>query len=417
MKSPAALALLLALLAAISPAAAQQGTPLRVGVSGDYPPFSFAPGEDPAELQGFDLAVGRAYAAQRNREIEIVRFRWPELISDLAADRFDVAMSGITIRPERSVAGIFTVPVMASGAVALVRENAGFPDLASLNRPAARIAVNQGGHLERVTRAYFPRAELLAIPANQAVRGALISAKADAVVSDTLEAPIWLEGSEGVVQLGPFTSDLKAYLVHPDRSELAADLDSWLMARESDGTLAVLRRRYLGYGDSPSTAEPMSALVAAVGERLDLMPLVAEAKRASGTPVTVPEREARVIDAALAATRKAAREAHLTPIPDRTVRSFFELQIAAAKEIQRAALAAPAGEAQPADLDTALRPALVRIGNRIAFLLQRLPARIDRGNLESSAGRRLRTPGLSDSARDALVEAILAVSEARRDEP
>ena len=129
------------------------------------------------------------------------------------------------------------------------------------------------------------------------------------------------------------------------------------------------------------------------------------------------DKAQQVIDAALAATRKAAREAHLTPIPDRTVRSFFELQIAAAKEIQHAALAAPPGEAPPADLDTALRPALVRIGNRIAFLLQRLPARIDRGNLEASARRRLRTPGLSDSARDALVEAILALSEARPDEP
>jgi cyclohexadienyl dehydratase len=407
--------LLLALIAVIAPAAAQQAAPLRIGVSGDYPPFSFAPGEDPMELQGFDLAVARAYTAERQRELEIVRFRWPELLSDLAADRFDVAMSGITIRPERSVSGIFTVPVMASGAVVLVRERSGFTDLASLNRPAARIAVNQGGHLERVTRAHFPRAALMAIPANRAVREALLSEKADAVVSDTLEAPIWLEGSEGVVQLGPFTSDLKAYLVHPDQSELAADLNAWLMARESDGTLANLRRRYLGYGDSPSTAEPVCALVAAVGERLDLMPLVAEAKRATGTPVTVPGREARVIDAALAATREAAREAQLTPISERTVRTFFELQIAAAKEIQNATMAGPAGEAPPEDLDTALRPALLRIGSRIAFLLQKLPARIDRGHLEAFARQRLRTPGLSDSARDALVEAILALSEARRE--
>ena len=407
--------LLLALIAAISPAAAQQAAPLRVGVSGDYPPFSFATGEDPAEIEGFDLAVARTYTAERQRELEIVRFRWPELLSDLAADRFDVAMSGITIRPERSVAGVFTVPVMASGAVVLLRKNAGFTDLASLDRPAARIAVNQGGHLERVTRAHFPRATVIAIPANRAVREALLSEKADAVVSDTLEAPIWLEGSEGVVQLGPFTSDLKAYLAHPDRSELAADLSAWLMARESDGTLANLRRHYLGYGDSPPTAEPVCALVAAVGERLDLMPLVAEAKRATGTPVTVPGREARVIDAALAGTRKAAREAHLTPVSDRKVRSFFELQIAAAKEIQNATLAGPAGGALPADLDTALRPALLRIGNRIAFLLQKLPARIDPGHLEACARQRLRTPGLSESARDALVEAIRALSEARRE--
>jgi cyclohexadienyl dehydratase len=408
--------LFLSLIAAISPAGAQQSAPLRVGVSGDYPPFSFAPEEDPSKLEGFDLAVVRAYAADRHRGLEIVRFRWPELLSDLDADRFDVAMSGITIRPERSIAGIFTVPVMASGAVVLAREDAGFADLASLDHPATQIAVNQGGHLERVSRARFRRAAVIAIPENAAVRGALLAGEVDAVVTDTLEAAIWLEGSESVVQLGPFTRDLKAYLVHPDRGELSADLDAWLVARESDGTLAALRRRYLGHGGSPRTAEPVSALLAAVGERLDLMPLVAEAKRATGVPVSVPEREARVIDAALEAAREAARDAHLTPLSDRTVRAFFEAQIAAAREIQRATLAGPAGEAPTADLDGALRPALLRLGSRIAFLLQKLPARIDRGNLEDFARQRLRTPGLSDGARDALVQAILALSEVRRDE-
>jgi cyclohexadienyl dehydratase len=407
--------LLLALIAAISPAAAQQTAPLRVGVSADYPPFSFAPEGDLAKLDGFDVTVGRAYAADRRRELEMVRFRWPELLSDLAADRFDVAMSGITIRPERSIVGIFTVPVMASGAVVLVRKDAGSTDLASLDGPGTRIAVNQGGHLERVTRAHFPRAVVVAIPENAAVREALRSDQADALVTDTLEAPIWREGAEHLVQLGPFTSDLKAYLVHPDRGELAADLDAWLMARESDGTLAALRRRHLGHGDSPPTAEPVSALLAAIGERLDLMPLVAAAKRATSTPVSVPEREARVLDAAVAAFRETATDAHLTPVSDRTVRSFFEAQIAAAKEIQRAILAGPAGEAPTADLDTALRPALLQLGNRIAFLLHRLPAKIDRRNLEDCAGQRLRTPGLSESRRDALVEAILAFSEARRD--
>jgi cyclohexadienyl dehydratase len=412
------LAPLLALIAATFPSAAQHTSPLRIGVSGDYPPFSFAPERNPTELQGFDLAVVRAYAADQHRELEMVRFRWPELLSDLAADRFDVGMSGITIRPERSLAGIFSVPVMASGAVVLVREDAGFADLASLDHPEAKIAVNQGGHLERVTRAHFPGATITAIPKNAAVRGALLDGNVDAVVTDTLEAPIWLEGSEGVLQLGPFTTDLKAYLVHPDRKELAANLDTWLLARETDGTLAALRQRYLGYGDSPQTAEPVSALLAAVGERLDLMPLVAEAKRATGTPVTVPEREVRVIDAALAATREAARNAHQEPVSDRTVRTFFEAQIAAAKEIQRATLAAdPVGESPPADLDTSLRPALLRIGNRIAYLLQKLPARIDRSTLEDCSRRRLRTPGLSEGARDALVEAILAFSEARRDQP
>jgi cyclohexadienyl dehydratase len=409
-------ALLLSLIAAIAPAAARQSAPLRVGVSADYRPFSFVRKGNPSELDGFDLAVARAYATDRERALEIARFRWPELLTDLAADRFDVAMSGITVRPERSIAGIFTVPVMASGAVVLTRDDAGFADLASLDHPAARIAVNQGGHLERVCRARFPEAAVIAIPENAAVRRALLDAEVDAVVTDTLEAPIWLEGSRGFAQLGPFTTDLKAYLVHPDRGELAADLDAWLMARESDGTLAALRRRYLGYDESPRTAEPVFALLAAMGERLDLMPLVAEAKRAAGAPVSAPERELRVIDAALEAARDAAPGTRLTPSSERTVRAFFEAQISAAKQIQRATLTGPAGGAPTADLDGALRPALLRIGTRIAFLLHRLPAQIDRDDLEDFAAQRLRTPGLSDGAREALVDAIATLSEARRDD-
>jgi cyclohexadienyl dehydratase len=276
--------------------------------------------------------------------------------------------------------------------------------------------VNQGGHLERVSRARFSRAAVVAIPDNAAVREALLSGEVDAVVTDTVEAPIWLEGSQGAVQLGPFTRDLKAHLVHPERGDLAADLDAWLMARESDGTLAALRQRYLGHDDSPLTAEPVSALLTAMGERLDLMPLVAEAKRATGIPVAVPEREARVIEAALEANRLAARDAQQTPVSDQRVRAFFEAQFAAAKEIQRATLAGPAREAPTADLDNALRPALSRLGDRIAFLLQRLPAQVDRRSLEDCARQRLRTPGLSDAARDALVGAILALSEEPRDE-
>jgi cyclohexadienyl dehydratase len=200
--------------------------------------------------------------------------------------------------------------------------------------------------------------------------------------------------------------------VHPDREELAADLDAWLMARESDGTLAGLRRRYLGHGDSPPTAEPLSALLATVGERLDLMPLVAEAKRAAGAPVDAPGQEARVVATAL----EAARETRLTAVSERSLRRFFELQIAAAKEIQRATLAGPAGTAPPADLETALRPPCCG-SRRIALLAQRLPARIDRRDLEARARERLRTPGLSEGARGGLVEAILALPEARHDQP
>jgi cyclohexadienyl dehydratase len=46
-----------------------------------------------------------------------VPLRWATLDRDFAAGRFDVVMSGVTVRPERSAAGRFSLPVAQSGAV------------------------------------------------------------------------------------------------------------------------------------------------------------------------------------------------------------------------------------------------------------------------------------------------------------
>ena len=99
------------------------------------------------------------------------------------------------------------------------------------------------------------------------------------------------------MQLGPFTRDRKAYLWGAEAGPHALALDAWLLAREADGTLARLRSDWLGDA-GPATATPQAALIAALGERLALMPFVAEAKRGSGRSVRDPAREERVLAAA-----------------------------------------------------------------------------------------------------------------------
>jgi cyclohexadienyl dehydratase len=93
---------------------------LRVGSSGDYAPFSLA--AEGGAPSGFDVTLAQTYARERGLEVEFVRFRWPELVRDLEKGRFDVAMSGVTVAPRRSLAGRFSVPVVESGAVLLMRE-------------------------------------------------------------------------------------------------------------------------------------------------------------------------------------------------------------------------------------------------------------------------------------------------------
>ena len=411
---------------AAGPVRTSEPAELVVGTSGDYAPFSVAVAGPGFEPSGFGPELVAAFAAERGLAVRFVAFRWPDLTSDLREGRFDLAAGGITVRPERGLVGRFTVPVATSGAVVLVPAAASAGRIDDLDRPDATIGVNRGGHLERVTRAHLRRARIEAIPDNAAVLPALQGGRGDAVVTDTLEAPHWRAREPGLRVLGPFTRDRKAFLVAADRDELAADLDAWLVEREADGTLARLRARHLGDAHArTASADPLGALLAAIDERLALMPLVAEAKRASGGPVDVPEREQRVLDAAVksvrgATARTAGAEADATradpadPARERAVRSLFRAQIEAAKAIQRRALERTPlpgpGATPPHDLDTEIRPALIRIGDRIARLVVALPADLDPVDTRSAAQRELAGRDLDDAHLTAIADAIVAVS-------
>jgi cyclohexadienyl dehydratase len=358
--------------------------------------------------------------------IEWVRFRWPDLLNDLAEDRFDLAMSGVTVRPDRSLAGRFSVPVCETGAVLLIdrqgRAFASIPlaardSLADLDRPAFRIAVNAGGHLERVTRRQFPHATVIAIPDNAAVLARVLDGKADAAVSDTQEAPGWSAKAPSLEIWGPFTRDRKAYLVRPELAELAFDLDDWLQAREADGRLAELRSAYLR-GQQPALATGVPALVSGIAERLALMPMVAEAKRRSGQAIEVPLREERVIEAGIVKTREIALARGMTAPSPGAVREFYRAQIEAAKAIQRSVLAGPVTLTSPPDLSLELRPALIRIGDRLADLIVGLPmsaraARTSGSQILAQTRAALAPLGLDDAHVDAIASAIESISSTR----
>lgn len=415
----------LALLAACAarpeaPPPARETRVLRVGTSSDYPPFSTL---RDGQASGFDAALLESYASDRGYRLEWVRFRWPELVADLVAHRFDLASSGITIRPERSLAGRYTVPVARNGALLLLRRPAwapppgsGTPEeplalLRALDRPEFRLAVNRGGHLERVARAHFRNARILAIPDNAAVREALATGQADAALSNTVEGPRWAKGLSGIELVGPFTRDVVALYVEASRTELAADLDTWLLQQEESGALGQLRARYLGPGATEPTATPVDALLSATAERLALMPMVATAKQHVGQPIEVPSQEVRVLEAARKEVHEAAAALGVAAPTDEAITAFFQAQMDAAKKIQ---LRSPTSAGTPVhSLDGELRPALARISARISTLVPRVPGGLEREAMRRKAREELASTGLEGEEIDRLADALVELGAAR----
>lgn len=391
---------------------------LRAGTSGDYPPLSEWRGRRP---DGFAPALLDAFASAEHVEVAWVHFRWPELVADLRADAFDVAADGITVRPERSIAGRFTVPIARGGAVLLLRRPAWAPAASdargraaaraavqAIDRPALRVVVNRGGHLERVARDAFARADVRAIADNAAVRDAFARGAADAAMTNTFEAPRWAAGLDGVERVGPLTNDVTALWVRADRADLAARLDAWLLDEAARGVLAARRGRMLGDAGDTRAPPAVDALLAATAERLALMPYVAAAKRRAGRPIEDRAQEERVIAAGVAAVDAAARTEGRAPPPRARVEAFLRAEIEAAKVVQERDRTTDASFS----LDEELRPAIARITARMAFLAVRVPRGATAADARARAEDDLFDAELDAERVEQLVRAIVGLGEA-----
>lgn len=391
---------------------------VRVGTSGDYPPFSLAVASENLDepglsFEGFDPDIAHAFAESHGLFLAFEQFRWPNMARDFERGRFDVAMSGVTITPERSVLGQFSVPVSETGAVVLVGDVARHPNVEALNNNGIRIGVNAGGYLQRVAEATFRKATLVSIPDNAAVLGAFVEGNLDAVVTDTAEAAGWMEMAPDATLLAPpLTRDRKAYWIRAENDELAASLDRWLIEQEASGWLAEQRRLHFGTNAGPPTAAPLVALMAGIDERLALMPLVAVAKRRAGIPLVNARREAKVLEAALKSVHAEAAAAGVAAPSDALVLDLFRAQIEAAKQVQLAAMADPTYDrpASVPDVDDALRPALIRIGAKLARLVVALPGSLSRDDVRAAANDQLRTRWLTPRSRNAIADSIAALT-------
>ena len=313
---------------ALALAGCRSAPPLRVGTSGDYAPFS----KDGA---GFDVDVARLFAAEQGRELELVPFKWPELAQSLERGDFDVAMSGVTWRPDRDVHGWMSLAIGQGG-----------PCWIGASEPAV-VGVNRGGVLEAFARARFPKAAIVAVDDNGSLPELLASGKVQAIVTDSFEIAHFRK--PGDTSLCVAQSFRKVYWVAPARAEpLGPALDGFLRGHEPE--LRALRAKWFG---APQPRDATDDLCDLVARRLELMDAVGAWKRAHGKPVEDPAQEARVLDA----VEVTARTLGLEPA---SVRALFQLEIELAKRIQRDAHPVP----RALELDTELRPALARLSDR-----------------------------------------------------
>lgn len=219
---------------------------LRVGTTGDYPPFSLAVD---GHYEGYDIALAELAARALGVRLRLVKTSWPDLMADLAAGKFDLAVGGITRTLPRATRAGFTRPTFVLGKCPLVRrEEVGrFGSLAAIDQPGVRVGVNPGGTNEAYAREHLSRASLVLVQDNLAIPGMVASGSLDVMLTDSLEAT---RASQLDPRLAaplaehPWTVETLGLMTAREDQALLNWLNLFLEQKEADGTLAGLREKY-----------------------------------------------------------------------------------------------------------------------------------------------------------------------------
>ena len=222
---------------------------LRVGATGDYKPMSF---RDPATGQywGFDAALAEELARDLGVKLEYVPTSWPTLMRDTLDGKFDLALCGITITPERRRQALMSDGYLGNGKTILCRaEDASkYTSLAAVDRPEVRVMENPGGLNERFARTHLTRAVLVIHPVNEEIPGLIAAGKADVMITEIMEAAYYCaQDSRLAAPLldAPFTRGELGALLPPGNAALRDHVNGFLVRARQSGRLDELQAIHL----------------------------------------------------------------------------------------------------------------------------------------------------------------------------
>lgn len=217
---------------------------LRVGTTGDYPPFTLL---SQGGYQGFDVRLAALAGERLGVRVEYVATRWGTLVDDLRSDRFDVAVGGITRTLARARLTGFTRPLFTTGKCPLVRRGdaARFATPAQIDQPDVRIAFNPGGTNESYARLHFSHAQLVKVEDNLSIPDKIAGGEVDVLVTDSLEAARASRRDPRLAVAGPpWTQETLGWLAPRDDQAFLNWLNLFLEEAEADGTLSRLRGQF-----------------------------------------------------------------------------------------------------------------------------------------------------------------------------
>lgn len=219
---------------------------LRVGIEGEYPPFSEV--SKKGELVGYDVDIALALCQQMNLKCVLIKTDWDNLIPSLGAGKIDVIVASMSITDERKKLVDFTNPYYSNKIQFVSSKSVPF-DMSNLagRKLGTQVGTIAAGWLEANAKG----AEVKLYPNQDEVFAALGSGEIDAILADNFVIWQWMMTSVGKnyeFKGKPIMDDDKiAVAVKKGNSALVAKLNVALEEIVNNGEYQLINDRYFPF--------------------------------------------------------------------------------------------------------------------------------------------------------------------------
>jgi len=218
---------------------------IRVGYDPDRLPFSYT--NIAGKLVGFDIDMAQRLAQELGVTIEFVPFAFDSLSEQLAADHFDIAMSGIYGTADRSGDILFSDPYMFATMALVVPDHrdADFATAGAIRGlDMVRVGVHRSLEDEATvlsTTSGYPNVEFVVLDSYRDFfeqRGA--GEDLDALYTGAESGSAWTLLYPSFQVVTPWSADYTIPLVYPysgdEDNEMDEFIDHWVLLKQHDGT-------------------------------------------------------------------------------------------------------------------------------------------------------------------------------------
>lgn len=217
-------------------------TTLVVGLSAEYPPFEF---QQQGKIVGFDIDLIHAVGKKLNKEILIQDMSFHSLIASLHTGKIDIAISGMTITPERQKNVDFSQVYYQPSLAIVYLKN--FPPTQLNNFSNKKMGVQLGTTMEKWAKEQAKKqqnVDIISLDTNPPLIEKLKLKQIDYIVIETLQAVEFCKLNPSLTFQTVGISDEGYGIALAKNSALKSEINAALTALQAEGALTQLQEKW-----------------------------------------------------------------------------------------------------------------------------------------------------------------------------